>query len=312
MLCLLTILFFSQTSAQWTRDDCLKVAAAWEAGNVPYSQSTRYNTKQYVSSGKGPYRSDCSGFVSAAWDLAPPGATTRTLPHQSISAGELIRCDALLDASHHVALFWGWADASQTRPIVVEEYSTGHFCEQRTWSSLRGFKPVRRNGWNADPASGSGGGGGGGGALPPPPPPRSSRPRPVPTASAESGSGSGSGSGCTVTASTGLNVRSCASTSCRVLRILSSGASVVATGTTSGTWVQISSPVSGWVSSSYVSCGGGGGGFRVEETSTTTTSPNELNVGLIVGLVVVGLFIVIVAAALAIYFVSRHPRSESV
>jgi len=235
-----------------------------------------------------------------------PGAACCFLPTSSVAPS--FTNDAFV--SHHVALFWGWADASQTRPIVVEEYSTGHFCEQRTWSSLRGFKPVRRNGWNADPASGSGGS-----ALPPPPPRGSSpRPRPVTPPPVESGSGSGSGTGsssgaCTVTASA-LNIRSCASTGCRILQVVPSGSSVVPTGEKSGSWDKISSPVSGWVSSVYLSCGGGG--FRKEDDTPTSTSPQELNVGLIVGLVVVGLFIVIVAAALAIYFVTRKPQIESV
>jgi hypothetical protein len=37
-----------------------------------------------------------------------------------------------------------------------------------------------------------------------------------------------------------------------------------------------------------------------------------LNVGLIVGLVVVGLVIIVIAAALAIYFVTRTPKIETV
>jgi len=284
MMFCLGLLLIVQTYA-WTRDDCVRVAQAWEAGNVPYSQSTRYNTKQYVSSGKGPYRSDCSGFVSAAWDLAPPGDTTRTIPHQSISQSALIRCDALLDPAHHVALFWGWADASQTRPIVVEEYTTGKFTEQRTWSSLRGFQPIRRNGWD-----GSGGSGGGGSPIPPP------------TPKAPSGGG---GSGCKVTASA-LNVRSCASTSCSVLTSVQNGGAVTPTGETSGVWIKISSPTAGWVSGQYVSCSGGS---RQEQTS----SSHSPNVGLIVGVSIAGVCALVAVGALVAYFIvrSREPVVET-
>jgi len=321
MFHLLPLLFIQAIA--WTRDDCVKVAQTWEAGNVPYSQSTKYNTKQYVTTGKGPYRSDCSGFVSAAWDLSTPGFTTRDIPHQTISSGQLIRCDALLNAAHHIALFWGWADAQKTRPIVVEEYSTGHFCEQRTWSSLRGFVPVRRNGWNADPASGDTGetgastggntGASTGGSTPRATPrasPRApSRSPPTPEEGGAGGSPGAGGSGCTVTASA-LNVRSCASTSCRVIRVLPSGTSVTPTGTKSGAWDQISSPVSGWVSSSYLSCGGAG--LRQEAPTTTTNTPHT-NAGLIAG-VVVALVVCIaaVAGAAALFFIRSRNQMETV
>jgi len=283
MLCLLAVLFFAQTYA-WTRDDCQRVALAWKGGNIPYSQSTRYNTKQFVSSGKGPYRSDCSGFVSASWDLAPPGDTTRTIPHQNIGKDSLVRCDALLDPAHHVALFWGWADAAKTRPIVIEEYTTGRVTEERTWTSLRGFQPIRRNGWD-----GSGAGGGGGGSPPPPPPPR-----------APSTSGGGGGGGCTVTASA-LNVRSCASTSCSVLRSIPNGQTVDVT-SQSGSWSKISSPLSGWVSTQYLSCSSG---FRQEETTSDTKKPN---IGIIVGVSIAGVCALIAVGAL-IGFVFMRSRA---
>ena len=65
------------------------------------------------------YRSDCSGFVSASWNVPPPGAVTQSFPAYAIAESDLQRGDALLMASDHVALFWGWAAPGQ--PIVVEE-----------------------------------------------------------------------------------------------------------------------------------------------------------------------------------------------
>jgi len=305
-LIFLALLFVSTYA--WNRADCQKVALAWKAGNVPYSQSTRYNTKQYVSSGKGPYRSDCSGFVSCAWDLTPPGATTSTIAHQKISSGSLVRCDALLKASQHVALFWGWADAAKTKPIVIEEYSTGHFCEERTWTNgLRGYTPVRRNGWD------------GSGGSPSPSP----SPNPVPTTS---GGGSSAGT-CTVTA-TALNLRSCGSTSCGIKQVLQNGASVRKTGKTASGWVEISSPAAGWVSAEFLRCSSGNREENPEENETSdgeevfvqegqlegdlraeeegNFSDDRPNVPLIVGCAVAGVVVLALIGALVVYAVSKR------
>jgi len=308
-LVFLTLFFFIQAQS-WTRDDAVRVANAWEAGNVPYSQSTTYHTLQFVSSGKGPYRSDCSGFVSAAWNLAPPGFTTSTIPHNSIDSSQLIRGDALLNPSHHIALFWGWADSSQTKPIVVEEYSTGHFCEQRTWSSLRGFLPIRRQGWDGTPPGGGGGGGG-------------NAPVPVPVG----GGGGGGGATCTVTASS-LNLRSCGSTTCSIVSVLSNGDQVTTTSTTSGSWVRLSSP-SGWVSSSYLDCSGNNNNFRLSSPDSAVvadnahvnegdgsakqvSTPDSNQVGLIVGVVLAAAIVVCLVAVTIYLLAKRNAHSEMV
>lgn len=55
----------------------------------------------------GKYRSDCSGFVSAAWNYAPPGYTTSTMPANTLpSINSLLPCDAILKRSSHIALFY--------------------------------------------------------------------------------------------------------------------------------------------------------------------------------------------------------------
>lgn len=157
----------------WTREDCFKVAAAWTVGQVLYNWSPA--AKQFVTYGQGPYRSDCSGFVSAAWDIGPPGATTAImLPNYAyrIDASELTMCDALLDPQDHVALFMGWNKTMV--PIVTEEcghspdccgsqatcpgacgtaddcneYCPGCPVQTDAWTDgLRGFIPIRRLGW---------------------------------------------------------------------------------------------------------------------------------------------------------------------
>lgn len=51
------------------------VLATLTSASIPLcSYSWSETTYQYVKSGKGKYRSDCSGFVSATWDVDPPGA----------------------------------------------------------------------------------------------------------------------------------------------------------------------------------------------------------------------------------------------
>jgi len=139
-------------SKGWGRDDCEVVAKAWLKKKVMYSWTPR--VKQYVSHGKGPYRPDCSGFVSATWDIAPPGSVTWTIKYKTVGqAKDMQRCDALLcegciPGMHHLALFWGWA--KDGRPIMIEEFDFGHPIVKRPWNYnyWNKFKRIRRIGWN--------------------------------------------------------------------------------------------------------------------------------------------------------------------
>jgi hypothetical protein len=137
----------------WQRPDCEKVAAAWLKHKPMFSFTPR--AKQYIKSGKGKYRTDCSGFVSAAWNVAPPGWVTWTFKYKKVARKNLQRCDALLcvgckykgQTINHAALFWGWhKDGS---PVVVEEYTHGKHIERRKWhnSWATVFKPIRRKEW---------------------------------------------------------------------------------------------------------------------------------------------------------------------
>jgi len=157
----------------WTREECMKVAKAWHNNKIRYSWSP--TTKQHVKFGKGLYRSDCSGFVTAAWNFDPPGAVVDTMPGYNIDAKELKTCDALkhegTGGNGHVALFVEWKG---NNPVVVEEcghtseccegeatcpgkcgsaskcdeYCPGCPIQWREWSDgLRGFQPIRRKGW---------------------------------------------------------------------------------------------------------------------------------------------------------------------
>ncbi|MEU0935303.1 MULTISPECIES: hypothetical protein [unclassified Embleya] len=73
------------------------------------------------------YRTDCSGLVSMAWGLPPPGLTTVTLPEVShpIGRDDLQPGDILLNtapgAAGHTLIFAGWADAAHTTYHAYEE-----------------------------------------------------------------------------------------------------------------------------------------------------------------------------------------------
>jgi cell wall-associated NlpC family hydrolase len=140
-----------------TRRAILKRALAWVDDEVPYSQSSTH----------GGYRTDCSGLVSMAWQLARPGATTASLAPYDTSSSQPIAWDELApgDALNvhegglgHAMLFAGWRDDGHTSACVIQENRTGTPANIRGYTSgwLDRFHPIRANGL------GSGGGGGGG------------------------------------------------------------------------------------------------------------------------------------------------------
>ncbi|TSB19698.1 hypothetical protein [Streptomyces benahoarensis] len=118
---------------------------------IGYSQSATTNG----------YRDDCSGFVSAAWGLKPPGLNTYGLmgsdtAHQ-ITKDDLQPGDALV-AGDHTVLFGGWADASHTKYVALEDngsqgtvshvipypYYSGDAAQERAGGHP--YVPYRRNG----------------------------------------------------------------------------------------------------------------------------------------------------------------------
>ena len=70
------------------------------------------------------YRSDCSGLVSYAWGLAPPGLTTWTLPEvsTSVALADIAPGDIFLSSSHTM-LFIEWASPGVAR--FAEEADCG-------------------------------------------------------------------------------------------------------------------------------------------------------------------------------------------
>jgi len=124
------------------RSTMQKRAQVWVDHRVPYNQGGQY----------GGYRTDCSGYVSMAWETAKPGYTTFTLPHiaHPISKASLQPGDVLLCTTEHVLIFDGWSGGGKTHFMAFEETRPGEGTVKRVtpypyWYNTGCFKPYRFN-----------------------------------------------------------------------------------------------------------------------------------------------------------------------
>lgn len=119
--------FAAQGSAARSATDIIARAKTWVDANPPvgYSQTPPY----YPDPIRG-YRRDCSGYVSMAWQLPPPGLTTETLPDVAdvITPDDLQPGDVLDNRDGerngkfaHVVIFVGWANSAHTAYRAYEE-----------------------------------------------------------------------------------------------------------------------------------------------------------------------------------------------
>ncbi|MYW03091.1 hypothetical protein [Streptomyces sp. SID3343] len=121
-------------------------AKGWADLRVGYSMSKLHDG----------YRTDCSGLVSMAWGLPPPGLTTATLPQVShrIERDDLRPGDILLNtapgAAGHTLIFAGWADAGHSTYHAYEESASkgAHLTTVRYpyWPGHGTFRPYRLDG----------------------------------------------------------------------------------------------------------------------------------------------------------------------
>ncbi len=132
-------------SVSGERKDVVERAFTWWDAKVSYSQSRYY---------KG-YRTDCSGFISMAWETGTSYTTAsfstgggESFPLSSYSSLE--PGDALVrrkNGSGHIVMFLGWNDSAKTSACVIEQASTALDMEFRTRSasSLKGggYKAIR-------------------------------------------------------------------------------------------------------------------------------------------------------------------------
>jgi len=114
---------------------------------------------QCVNGEGGPYRTDCSGFVSMVWELPPPGHTTYSFAGGPWDAGvshvigrdELLAGDAMNfpgdpnAGTGHVVLFAGWRNDEHTRYCSIEESTTGTPARVLERFVDPAFLPIRLN-----------------------------------------------------------------------------------------------------------------------------------------------------------------------
>jgi hypothetical protein len=131
--------------------DAVARAKEWVDAMVPYCQAPNHERDYDAACAMtctrpdvpdwDPYRSDCSGLVSWAWALPPPGRTTRTLaPYNTevshaIDAAGLLPGDAV-NNDHHTMVFVEWVEpmkkarfyeepgCSSTQPYAREYIAT--------------------------------------------------------------------------------------------------------------------------------------------------------------------------------------------
>ncbi|WP_329787439.1 VCBS repeat-containing protein [Lentzea sp. DG1S-22] len=135
------------TMATITRAEVMARAKTWVDARVPYS----------MSAARDGWRTDCSGFVSMAWNLSKPGLSTVTLVGSNvthrITKDELLPGDILIKggpgtegAAGHVRLFGGWLDSARTRYWVYEQTPPIATYNEYTWSATAAeYPPYRYN-----------------------------------------------------------------------------------------------------------------------------------------------------------------------
>ncbi|GAA2245206.1 hypothetical protein GCM10010430_28840 [Kitasatospora cystarginea] len=119
-----------------SRTDVIARAQTWVTEGVPYSKSVKH-----TDSG-GTYRTDCSGYISMAWNLPSSaadnwGETTWTLPDFATRLDGLdeLRAGDMIDKTdQHVVLFKKWANAAHAAAVVLELAHSGTHARQSTYS----------------------------------------------------------------------------------------------------------------------------------------------------------------------------------
>ncbi|APU16434.1 MULTISPECIES: hypothetical protein [Actinoalloteichus] len=125
-----------------SREEIMARGRTWVDAGVPYSMSRWHEG----------YRTDCSGFVSLAWNTGA-SYTTRTIYQVSheITKDELLPGDAL-NWRHwqgdgqigHIRLFGGWLDDARSRYWVYEQTPPRATYNEYTWSQTQAtYQPIR-------------------------------------------------------------------------------------------------------------------------------------------------------------------------
>jgi hypothetical protein len=83
------------------------------------------------------YRSDCSGLVSFAWQLPPPGHITSGFAPFATDVSDVIAVADLqpgdaLNNDTHVMLFAAWKDDAKTQATIIQESDCGKVANETT------------------------------------------------------------------------------------------------------------------------------------------------------------------------------------
>lgn len=144
----------------WT----LAIAERWIDLGVKYDRAGTFEG----------YRRDCSGFVSMAWGLPKPGASTAMIEPFSnnpntveIPLDQLIPGDAVNRRTRrqlpgggtigHIRLFGGWINKAQGTHCILEYYSTGKVgrAMKGTLADLADYTGIRKVGLSTTPRAGA-------------------------------------------------------------------------------------------------------------------------------------------------------------
>lgn len=120
-----------------TRSESIALAEQWVTAKLQYCQAAN-GARDYDSACSSichrtsnadwdPYRSDCSGFVSWAWELPAPGRVTSEFAPFDTTVSTAIKCTdmkpgdaANLNAGGHIVLFKNWITAG-SKAVFIEE-----------------------------------------------------------------------------------------------------------------------------------------------------------------------------------------------
>jgi hypothetical protein len=137
------------TSEAIESSDVLARAQSWVDAQVPYCQAPNHGwdavcqktcnrTGAAANPEWDPYRSDCSGFVSYAWGLPPPGKVVSQLAQSSVTtkidATELQPGDAIhASDTSHIMLFDGWV-TPYSKMRIMQEGNCGKVAEVKEYN----------------------------------------------------------------------------------------------------------------------------------------------------------------------------------
>ncbi|MEV7886328.1 hypothetical protein ACWD3I_09910 [Streptomyces sp. NPDC002817] len=126
-----------------TRDEVIRRAKSWVGIGLDYNQSGYYQG----------WRTDCSGYVSMAWNLGSSLTTNTFIPEDvaewstkdSLKTGDVLLNEAS-GSSGHVALFDSWTDSTHTEYMGYEFTGSGVHYRPIPYPYFSGygtFKPAR-------------------------------------------------------------------------------------------------------------------------------------------------------------------------